>query len=188
LFLNVRLLISNPLRNSRFAMDSLRLTDFASYKEYFRLICEGNKQLGPGQYLFGDVEIAQSDAAQWQGKKLWAWPSQRGRMQGMDNYILDREGTIWVGGAPASEKSDDVDAYYVECEKLMKQIISKMIRDLEEAEIAVVFTTFTVQRADMELSGTDFIGCEMIFTFQDPDDFEYLPDEWNFPEVNPNIN
>lgn len=160
-------------------MNSLQLTDFASYKEYWRTLCEENKQLGPGQYLFGDVDVAQSDAAEWKGKKLWAWPSTRGRMQGSDNHILDREGTIWIGGVSASEKFDDEDAYYAACEKLMKQILSRLIYDLENAFVATVFTSYQVQRADMKFSGTDFIGCELIFTFQDPDDFEYLPEEWN---------
>lgn len=159
-------------------MESLDLTDFESYKAYFQQVCTENKLLGANQFLFGDVEVGQSDAASWKGKKLWAWPSQRGRMSDQDNYLLTREASVWVGGPSGSERFDDEDAFYAASEKLMKQILSKLIKDIEEAIISTPFTSYTLQRADMDLGGTRMIGCELLLTWHDPEGFEYKEDEW----------
>ncbi len=48
------------------------LTDSDSYYDYFLDICTRNKKLGASQFLFGDIEVGQNDAAVWKGKKLWA--------------------------------------------------------------------------------------------------------------------
>jgi hypothetical protein len=129
--------------------------------------------------LFGDIEIPQSEAQSWSGKKLWAWPSTRGRLEAFDNYNLVREGTIWIGGPASSELHDSEDEFYSECERLIKQVVSRMIKDFEDAESAVLFSASTIQRADLDLSGTKFIGCEFIFNFHDPEGFDFHVDDWN---------
>lgn len=156
------------------------LSDAASYKAYFLAIATSNKLLGANQYLYGDIEIGQTDAADWHGKKLWAWPAQRARGAGQnDNYFLTRDGTIWIGGPCVSEKFSDEDDFYFACEAIMKQILSKLIKDFTDAGMSTNFRGYTLQRSDMQISATKFIGCELLFSFDDPDDFEFDENDWN---------
>lgn len=159
------------------------LTDCASYKAYFAKLAKESKLLGESQYLFGDVEVGQSEASEWKGKKLWAWPSERARMQDQlsDNLYLTREGSIWIGGG-APEKFADRDTYYQECEAIVKKLLSKINFDRSESLLSTNFSSYTMQRADMMLGGSPFIGCELILNWDDPDGFEYDEDDWNLPE------
>lgn len=159
------------------------LSDAKSYKEYFRSIAAKNKLLAAesaSPFLYGDIEIGQSEAAIWKGRKLWAWPANQARGSGQnDNYFLSREGTIWIGGPCNSEKFEDEDEYYFATERIMKQVLSRIIMDFSESRLAPGFLTSAIQRSDMNISATKFIGCELTFTFADPDGFEYNEDEWH---------
>lgn len=157
------------------------LSDLSKYKAYFALIASQHKSLGADKFIFGDVEVGQSEAAEWSGKKLWALPADKSRLQDQlsDNLILAREATIWVGGSSASEKFEDEDAFYVECETIIKQIISRMMVDKYEGKLSTPFANASIQRADMMISSTHFIGCEFVFTILDPTGFEYSEGDWN---------
>ena len=156
------------------------LTDYASYKAYFLKLATENKLLGATQFLFGDVEVGQSEASEWKNKKLWAWPAESGRMEGeiSDNFHLNREGSLWLGG-PAPDKFADRDTYYNECEVIMKQLITRIIDDRQNDLLATEFINSQLKRQDMMLSATPYIGCEFTFTFRDFSGFIYDEDEWN---------
>lgn len=155
------------------------LTDYLSYKAYWQQIASTNKLIGNANYLFGEVEVGQNEASEWKGKKLWAWPSVRGRGSDPgDNLSLTREGSIWVGGPCDSDKFADEDTYYAACEAIMKQILSKLNKDQADQLLATQFNAYVMQRSDMDLSGTKFIGCELTFTYSDYDGFEYDPNDW----------
>lgn len=159
---------------------NFNLSDHTSYKAYFLAIATSNKQLGANQFLFGDVQVGQSEAADWKGKKLWAWPSVRAPFGGeYDNLFLRREGSIWLGGPCDSEKFADEDAWYQACENVMKQVVSKIIYDRQQDVISTNFNSYTLQRSDMTLSGTNFIGCELLFNWDDPTDLDYDANDWN---------
>src|SRR5690606_17413600 len=96
-----------------------------------------------------------------------------------DNLHLYREGSVWFGGSPASEKFDDEDAFYAHCEAVMKQVITFMQKDYAEARLATDLAGATLQRSDMLLRGTKFIGCELLFSFIDNSSFEFNEDQWN---------
>jgi hypothetical protein len=156
------------------------LTDAKKYKAYFKLVTEKNKLLGLNKFMYGEIEIGQQEAASWKGRRLWAWPATRSRGSSQtDNYYLNREGTIWIGGASPSEKNDDKDEWYFECERIAKQILSRMFSDFAEAKLATSFSSYTLTRQDMTIGATTFIGCELVFTFADPDGLEYNADDWN---------
>lgn len=156
------------------------LSDAAKYKTYFQALATQNKLLGATKYLYGDLEIGQSDAADWVGKKLWAWPATRARGSSEhDNNYFTREGTIWIGGPCTSELFAEEDTFYFECESLMKQIVSRILRDLTESVLSTRLSTYTMQRSDMTIGATKFIGCELLFSFDDPDDLEYDENDWN---------
>jgi len=153
------------------------LSDAASYEAYFLAIA--NKRVGENQYLYGDIEIGIEDSADWKGKKLWAWPTVRARGAGEnDNYYLTREGTIWLGGPCTSEKHADEHTWYFDCEAEMKKILSKLIFDFTESKLSTRVSGYTLQRSDMTIGSTKFIGCELIFTFDDPDNLEYDETDW----------
>jgi hypothetical protein len=156
------------------------LTDFLAYKAYWQKIAKEHKLIGEANYIHGELEVGQSEASDWKGKKLWAWPAARGRGNDPgDNLSLTREGSIWVGGVSDSEKYADEDTFYASCELIMKQILSKINKDQADQLLATQFNSHVVQRSDMDLSGTRFIGCELVFTYMDFDGFEYNEDHWN---------
>lgn len=155
------------------------LSDAESYKLYWETIATKNKLLGADKYLYGDMEIGQHEAARWKGRKLWAWPATR--LRGSlppDNYFFNREGTVWIGG-PSPAKFEEQDTYYFECEKLAKQVLSKVLADYTDAKLAINFITVVLDRSDMIIGATKFIGCEIMFTFSDPNDLEYDENDWN---------
>lgn len=156
---------------------AFNLTDAESYKAYFAAVAASNKLVD--NYLHGQIEVAQEEASVWQGTYLWAWPAERANGSGQnDNYFFTREGTIWIGGPCASELHADQDTFYFNMEKIAKQVVSKLIRDFTQAGIVTNFLSYKLQRADMKLSATDMIGCELTFTFADPDDLEYNENDW----------
>jgi hypothetical protein len=157
------------------------LSDFENYKAYFQQLATEHLDIGANNFLFGDVEVGQNEAREWQGKKLWAWPSQRGRMSdsNADNYLLNREGSVWLGGPAQAETFADTDTYYNDCEKLAKQIVARIIKDKQDAKLSTSFSSITIQRADMKLGATDFVGCEILITWVDPTGFEYDETKWS---------
>jgi hypothetical protein len=156
---------------------NFQLSDFKKYKEYFEKVATESKHVDG--FLFGDVDIGQEEAGSWQGKKLWAWPADRSKLQDQhsDNFFLGREGSIWVGGPCNSELHSDQDEFYNQCEVIMKKVISRLIKDKIECSIDINLTG-SVKRADTKLSSTAFIGCEYTFTITDPDGFAYSEDDW----------
>ncbi len=154
------------------------LTDPDSYQEYFLDICTRNKKLGENQFLFGDIEVGQNEASVWKGKKMWVWPTMRGKLTDFDNYFLKRDGSVWIGGAPKSKKFSDEQDCYNESEAIAKQVLSKMIKDKTQDKITTDFTSYILQRSDMMLGATKFIGCEIVFTWNDPGGLEYSDDDW----------
>jgi hypothetical protein len=154
------------------------LTDIENYKTYFEALADSSVHLDG--FLFGDVKVGQNDAHSWQGLKLWAWPADRSRLNDLrfDNYYLGREATIWIGGPCSSEKWEDEDTFYKNVENIMKKVVSKLIYDKQNADLAIDFNGGQINRADMKLSSTNLIGCEYIFTILDPDGFEYNEADW----------
>lgn len=161
------------------------LSDFAKYKTYFAKVAEESKHVSG--FIFGDQEVGQKETDSWKGLKLWAWPPDRSRMNDLlsDNFTLNRDASIWIGGPCASELHADEDTFYQNCEAVMKKVVSRMIKDKHEGILSVIFAGNTLQRADMRIGATKFIGCEYIFVITDPDGFEYNEDDWIEPEPEP---
>jgi hypothetical protein len=154
----------------------LQLNDYQAYKQYFSSIAASSKYIDG--FLHGDVNLGQREAADWQGLKLWAWPADRSRSSDIpDNFILGREGSIWIGGPCASELHSDQEAFYQTCEVVMKKVVGKLIRDRVDGVIAVSLDGH-LERADIDISATKFIGCEFKFTITDPDGFEFDQSDW----------
>jgi len=158
----------------------LNLSDYASYKQYFAKLAREHKELGEDNYLFGDEAVGQSESADWVGKKLWAWPADQGKLQDQrsDSLLFVKEGSLWIGGNPSSGAYNDVDAYYASCERVGKQILSRMVRDKGDGLISCDFSSGSVRRSDMHLGSTLFVGCEVSFSFYDPTGFEYDLNQW----------
>jgi hypothetical protein len=155
------------------------LSDFEKYKAYFQDLATKNKSVAG--FLFGDIEIAQEEAGSWEGLKLWAWPATRGRIgdAGSDNFIFGREGSIMICGPCASELHAEEDSFYQLCESIMKQVVSKMIHDRRNNLISVTFHGNTFDRVETFAGSTKLIGCEYVFTIDDPDGFQFNENDWN---------
>lgn len=156
-----------------------QLSDFETYRDYFQDLATRSKDLN-GAFIHGDIELVQEEVGSWEGIKLWAWPAVKGRLRdaNSDNYLLNREGMIWIGG-PAPEGHAQQDAYYYNCELIMKKIVAKMMQDKRDALIEVEFDNNAFDRAETYAGSTLLTGCQYTFTIIDPNGFEYNQDDWN---------
>lgn len=164
------------------------LTDFQSYQDYFRLIAEGNADddiqhhiaLGPKTFLFGDDDVAVNEGKVWKGKKLWLEPYQPVTItdQLSDNYLAEKKGSLWVGGAPPTQKFQARFDLYKECEVIVKDIIAKMLKDRSEELLITRLTSYKFGMGELTFSATNLVGCRFDFTFYDPSGFEFDEDKW----------
>jgi len=157
------------------------LTDFQSYQDYFKAIAESHISLGAGTYLFGDDDVATNEGKVWKGKKLWLEPYQPATIQDQlsDNYLQEKKGSLWIGGAPASQKFQARFDFFKECEIIVKDVISKMLKDRSEELLITRLTSYRFGMGEFNFSATNMVGCRLDFSFLDPSGFPYDVDKWN---------
>lgn len=160
------------------------LTDFDSYQAYFLALATAHKQLGAKNFLFGENDVAANEGKAWKGNKLWLEPWQPVRIQDQlsDNYLKEKKGSLWVGGAPASLKFSDRYKQFKDCEIIVEDIISKMLKDRGEELLITRLTSYSYGMAEFSFSATMMVGCRLDFTFLDPEGFAYVADNWNVEE------
>jgi hypothetical protein len=157
------------------------LTDFQSYQDYFKDIATKHVALGANAFLFGDGDVAINEGKVWKGKKLWLEPYQPVTIadQMSDNYLQQKVGSLWVGGAPVSNKFSERHSFFSECENIVKDIIAKMLKDRGEELLITRLTSYKFGMGELNFSATELIGCRFDFTFTDPSGFEYDDAKWN---------
>lgn len=152
------------------------LTDLSNYQTYFDQLATKHKLID--SFSYGDQEEQNQEVITWEGTKLWLWPYGPVRIvdNQADNYMQQKEGSLFIGG-PEPEEYADRDAYFLQCELIAKGIISRMIKDRYEEVLVTRINGWSFDRAESVLS-TKMIGVELKFFFDDPTGFEYDENEW----------
>jgi hypothetical protein len=154
------------------------LTDFQSYQDYFEAIATSH--IAMDGFMFGDEDIAINKGRVWKGKQLWLEPWQPVKIndQKSDNYLKEKKGSLWVGGAPPSAKFQDRLDYFRACEIIVEDIIAKMLKDRTEELLITQLTTYTYGMGEFTFSSTPMMGCRFDFIYQDPSGFPYDETKW----------
>lgn len=153
------------------------LTDIASYKSYWENLASDHKLIT--SFTYGDQDVQNAEAITWEGTKLWLWPYGPVRVVDNlgDNYMQQKEGSVFVGG-PEPEAYEDQDTRFNQCETIVKQLISRMLRDRAAGTLITRVNNWTFERSEIDLS-TKMIGYQLRFFFDDPTGFEYNENDWN---------
>lgn len=158
---------------------AFNLTNYDSYKTYFMGLASSHKSIDG--FLYGDRDIAANEGRSWEGLKLWLWPYESVRVQDdrSDNYLKRKQGTLWVGGAAHSASFEDEQNYFRNCEMIVEDIISRILKDANEFLLVTRIQEYSYQQADLLIGSTNYIGCELRFFYLDPTGFIYDNDRWD---------
>lgn len=158
------------------------LADYQSYQDYFSLLATQHKQIDcPEPFLFGDTDVQSNEVKNWKGKKLWLWPYGVVRISDntSDNYLRRKEGVLFVGGAVESKKFVNEHAHFKICEKIVADIISRMLFDRSENKLVTKLDGWSYQQSELITGSSKLIGCEFRFWFYEPGGFEYNVTQWD---------
>ena len=153
------------------------LTDNDAYENYFRALATQHKEIDG--FLYGDEDVQLNATRAWKGIKLWLEEPNRARPVGpnTDNLLKDKRCSLWVGGSPPSSKYADVQAYYNKCEKIVEDIIARVLRDRQNQDLVSEITSYEYGMARYTLS-TELVGCRWDFSYLDPTGYPYKEENW----------
>lgn len=156
------------------------LTDFQSYQDYFKAIAQSHVGFVDDGFIFGDDDATVNEGTRWKNKKLWLEPYQPVTItdQQSDNYLIEKKGSLWVGGAPSSDKFEEKHAFFKECEDIVRDIIAKMLRDRTDEVLITRLTSYKFGMGQFNFGASNLVGCRFDFTFWDPSGFAYDTNKW----------
>lgn len=157
----------------------INLNDFDSYKAYFETIATEHTDLDG--FLFGDSEVQVNEGKSWNGRMLLLepWLPATIEDQKSDNYLQRKQGSLFIGGVAVSEAFTDEYNYFRDCEVVAKDIISRMLKEVNEGTIITSITTWKIGMGELILGATKITGCRLDFFFLDPSGFPYNAAKWN---------
>lgn len=157
------------------------LTDIDSFKAYFSGIADNLIALEG--FIFGDDQVALNSAKSWKGIRLWLDPNPSASVQDnlSDNFLQQRQGALWIGGPVIGNSFESRDNLYKQSEAIVKDVISKMLKDKSEFVLLTGFSSYKFGRADYELGSSKMVGCRLEFTYTDPSGFAYDESKWTNP-------
>lgn len=153
------------------------LTDMESCKQYFGLLATQHKQLSG--FAYGDQDVQNNEVRSWKGRRLWLWPYGAARIEDnlSDNYLQLKEGSLFVGGVPPSGKFADEEAYQEENEGIVKDLISRILRDRANGLLVTRLNGYAFEKVTIQQSSR-ILGVELRFSFYDATGFEYDETQW----------
>lgn len=154
------------------------LHDFQSYQDYFNEIADSHNEIAG--FIFGDLDIVNNESRAWKDKKLWLEPYPPVTIIDSlsDNFLHNKQGSLWVGGAPPSGKFSDIYAWFKSCENIIKDIIAKILQDRYQEKLITRLSSFKYGMGEYTVGATRMVGCRLDFTFTDPTGLEYNEDKW----------
>lgn len=157
------------------------LTDQTAYRTYFQGIATAHVEIDG--FLYGDMDVQHNEIRTWKGTKLWLEEPNRIKPIGpnIDNLLKEKRCSLWIGGVPPSAKYSDVHAYYLACEKIVEDIIARVLRDRQNQDLVTEVQSYEYGRADYNLS-TEMVGCRWDFSYMDPTGYAYNTLKWEDPE------
>lgn len=156
----------------------LNLTDEQSYKNYFQTVATSHVDITG--YKFGDEEeLAVSAKTGLSSIVLWADRHRPVELMDnrSDNYLGNRTATIMIMGVDP-ELHADQQALYTQCEGIVRDIMSKLLRDYNAGDLACQFSKFKFGEGEVELGSTRYRGCRLDITWLSPIDLSYNNNKW----------
>lgn len=157
----------------------MNLTNFDEAKQYFQDLAGSHVDIA--SFHYGDQEILQSASrSNLKLPVLWLEPYQPVVVQDnfSDNHLGLVTTTVAIYTKSESEKYEDVDDAYSKCEAIIKDIISKLIKDYNEGEIVISLNGFKYGQAEDLMGATRLIGCRLDISYYRPERFVYDENKW----------
>ena len=168
-------------------MPNLRLTNLASYRNYFATIAEKHKAIEG--FKWGGKDVILNDNRSDLAKRfLWAMPYENARYgdRGSDNVVKTKQARVAYMIVPESELFADEDAAFDFCEEVIEQILSKILVDKAGAEVDGVWTmiattieSWSTGPVHKKIGSTEYIGWELELNFIDNTSLAYDASKWN---------
>lgn len=168
-------------------MPQLRLTDLASYREYFRSIAYSHVDIQG--FRWGDKDVIRNDnRSDLPSTLLWATPYDQVGYEAShaDNTLKRKKARVAYLVVPASDSFADEDAAFEGCEAVIEQIMAKILQDKsggmvggEWAMIATRIASWRGGPVEMKVGSTRYLGWELEIDFLDNANLEYDPSKWN---------
>jgi len=169
-------------------MPQLKLTNLASYKQYWQDIATKHKLLNGASY-YGDKDVV-SNELRSNAKTLFLWitpyPGTKYGDQLSDNIVKKKTATVAVMKKVDDNKFATVENTFQYCEAIVEDIVSKLIKDNAGEDVSGVWTmisinTNTIQSQPVEqiFGSLHYIGCELSVEFNDNTALQYDASKWN---------
>lgn len=160
----------------------LQLTNLPAFKAYFEAIAIGpTHHVDIDGFKFGDRDVAIRNAKSgMEPRVLWLeWYKPFNIEDELADNILRRKRArlAYMKTATSELESDEATAYD-ECEKVMEQILAKMLADKREVKIVTTLSSYQLGPFETELGATKYIGCAMDFEFKDNSPLVVDPTKW----------
>lgn len=157
------------------------LSDYASYKTYFQSIAASHKTLR--SFVFNDDENVINDLRSGNAGKppiLWL-EAYQARLDDdrADNFLGMKSGALVCLDLPYRSSSDNRtdDQVEADCEQIIIDIMSRMLKDWNTGNINVRFSGFTWSTIDPAFVD-GFVGIRLEFNYHNTIDFTYNPEKW----------
>lgn len=167
-------------------MPQLKLTDLASYREYFRAIAESHVDIQG--FRWGDKDVIRNDnRSSLPPAILWATPYDSAAYEAShdDNTLKRKRARVAYLVVPSSEAFQDIDNAIETAEAVIEQIMARIKQDkagsTDEGEWYMIATRIASWRGgpvEMKIGSTRYVGWEMEIDFLDNANLEYDPSKW----------
>jgi hypothetical protein len=167
-------------------MTVINLTDLASFKAYFQNIAAQHQEI-LGFKWGGKIVLKTATKSNLVNKFLFAQPYDSARYAGADVDNLKKVKTARIGffQTSASEKFDDEQAAYEFCEKIIEDVVSRILNDkagqLVGEDWQMIIANIQSMKAEpvkLTLGSTKFIGCDLVVDILDNANLEFDASIW----------
>lgn len=167
-------------------MANLRLTNLLSLKNYLADIASQHVSiLG---FKWGEITVIKNDnRSDISENFLWGMPYENARYSDLfsDNTVKNKVARICYLEKKNSTKFSEMDAQFDDCEAIIEDIISRILRDKKgEAVgsawqmIATSINSFKTSPVTHTIGSTVYIGWDLEISFQDNTNLSFNPEKW----------
>ncbi len=168
-------------------MANLLISNLQTYEAYWLAIATAHKEVDG--FKFGDKQVVQNDSrSDMPVRVLWAVPYERSRYTDRfsDNIIKNKTGKVAYLKPSDSELFDDVHKCVQECEAVMEQVLTRVLKDKRGIDVEGVWTMVLIDvngiqgsPIEMMLGSTQYYGWELEIPYMDNTNMAYDADKWN---------
>jgi len=156
------------------------LTNFDEYVSYFSGLAASHTDVS--SFFIGEMEHFQNEIkSNLQPRVLWLEPYQPVTVQDAisDNHLGQVNCSMVVYGVAESEAFADSRTEYKNCEAVVKDIMSRMLKDYNEGIIMLrSLQGWTYGQAEDIVGSTRLVGCRFDWNYMRPERLAYNVAKW----------